>query len=283
MPKVVWGKSSKAKTLNSLANRSRRAYEFSQAEAQVFRKRIFLILGVLILLYGFYLVFYSQYFKLTTVKVKGQVEGLSSEEIQNSASGYLQSGKGFWPKNNFFLIRLEEIRKFLQGKYLLVDLELKKEFPRSLTIQLKQKLSRLVWSTGEVLYILELNGSFSAKLEARELINAGVPVIYDLTNSPVVLSQSLVNQRLVSLILEIYQNFESYQLPALELAYFRVDGPTANYVKIVTKQGLEIHVNYLNSLSRQMAKLQKSLAAGKLDLSKTSYINLRIENQVIYK
>ena len=96
----------------------------------------------------------------------------------------------------------------------------------------------------------------------------------------------MINLDIIDLIIELFYNFESYQVPLVEIESFKIPGPKANYLKVITKQGFEIHLNSILSLNNQLHKLKRSIEDRKIDvdrLNQIEYINLRIENQVIYK
>ena len=284
MKKFIWSSYKKRPRLSFGKPKSKRMHEYTREEAVRLRQRVFLVIFFLILIYITYLLFYSNHFTIRNINISGQTEEISKAEIEETVRESL--AKNHWllfPGDNYFLAKLKSIQKTFNEKNILIEVLVKKKFPRSLNIEVKEKIGRLIWISNEQLFILELDGKITSQLQARELVNIGVPVVYDFSNTTFDLDEQLVNQHLVDLILEIYTTFNSYELPAIDLDYFKVDSPQANYVKMVTKQGFEIHLNYLLILEKQINKLKKSLLAGKIDLNNINYINLRIEDQVIYK
>ena len=263
--------------------RSRRTHEYDQEAIVRVRKKVYLAIIVFILLYIGYLLFISDNFKVTNVEISGNAD-LPAEEVISLAKEAL-SGRQFIfiPKSNYFFLSKRAVEDKIVAENILIGISLKKKFPKTLIIELEQKLGQMVWSANERIFIINLDGKIERELPVRELVNVNVPVVYDLSNSVIGEEGKITNHNLISLIAEIYGDFDAYELPAIQLDYFKVDNPAANYVKIVTKQGFEIQVNYLSSFAGQIDKLKKSLLAGKIDLSKINYINLRVENQVIYK
>ena len=264
--------------------RSKRPFEYTREEARRFRQKVFLGGSLAIFLLIFYFWFYSDNFRIRQINIEGNLQQISAAEMRGVVEAALKKSSFFlFPGNNYFFVSRRLIEKALTDKNILAAVEIKKDFPHTLNIKVKEKLGRLIWVSGEQLYLLELSGKITGKLEARDLANIGVPVLYDLSNATFDLNQPVVNPKLVDLISQIYTDFSGFELPVMELDYFKVDSAQANYVKIVTKRGFEIHVNYLSSLAEQFDKLKKSLLFGKIDLNKINYINLRVENQVIYK
>ena len=261
-----------------LRNRSKRTHEFDFESAVRLRKKVFVILA-----YLGYLFFYSKYFRILYLNISRNSE-VATEEVENFVWQALeQSRLGLFPGDNYFFVKTKRIQDKFDEQGLLVELEIKKKFPHTLNINLTDKLGQMIWISNEQFYILNLEGIIEKQLPIKDLVNVEVPVIYDSSNVLFDINQQLVNKQLVDLILESYQTFTSYELPVIDLDYFKVDSPDSNYIKIVTKQGFEIHVNYLTSFGSQINKLKQSLLVGKIDLNKVNYINLRVENQVIYK
>jgi len=264
--------------------KSRRPHEIDLESIVRMRKKVLKIIIFLIIIFLIYLFGYSDKFRIQNINITGQSSEVSNEEIKSNIERAISGSRYILlPGNNYFFVNLEAVQRYFDQNNLFIELEIDKDFPRTLNVQVKEKLGRLIWISAEQLYLLELDGRVKSQLNARELVNVGIPVVYDSSNSLFDFDQEFVNDQLIALIVEIFTTFDSYELPIIQYDYFKVDSPEANYIKLVTKQGFEIHLNYLSSVSSQLRKLKLSLLEGKIDLSKINYINLRIKNQVIFK
>jgi len=281
--KFVWSSYRQKTSAPSLRVRSKRLHEYDLESAGKVRRKVFLAVVVLAAIYLVYFLVYTKYFRFADLNVTGQTDIDQQRVTELIWQNLHQFRGGIFPNDNYFFFSSNRIVKAFDAEALLVDLSFVKKFPHTLNVTLKQKLGHLVWISSERYYVINLEGLVEKQLPIKELVNANVPLVYDLSNTILDIGFGNVNQQLVDLILEVYATFNNYNLPAINLDYFKVDNPQANYVKIVAKEGFEIHVNYLSSLAGQLEKLKKSLAAGKIDLKGINYINLRIENQVIYK
>ncbi|MDP2586538.1 MAG: FtsQ-type POTRA domain-containing protein [Candidatus Komeilibacteria bacterium] len=264
--------------------RSKKIHEYTREDAIKMRRKVFLILALLAVGYIFYLFFYSDYFKISQINFNGQIEGFKTEETTAKAYEIMSNNRS-WPfsAQNYFTIKISQLEEELNQTNALASFKVAKKFPRSLEIVVEERLGRLLWVSSEQTFVLEADGLISGSIAPEEAAKASLPVIYDLSNTFVTTGETRVNDKQLALIMEVWLNLKNYDLPQIELDYFKVDSLQANYVKIVTKKGFELHVNYLASLDSQINKLKKSLASGKIDLNNINYINLRIENQVIYK
>lgn len=264
--------------------RSKRVHEYTREDAVRLRRNVFLILAALAIGYFLYLIFYSDFLKISQINLNGQIEGLKVEEATAKIREIMVNNRT-WPftGDNFFTIKINKLEEELNQSNALASFKADKKFPRTLNITVEERLGRLLWVSLEQYYVLEANGLISGSLDAQQASSTTLPVIYDLSNAPVTPGETKINDKQLALIIEAAVNLKNYDLPQIELAYFKVDSSQANYIKIVTAKGFEIHVNYLASFDSQIKKLKKSLASGKIDLNNIHYINLRIENQVIYK
>ncbi|MCX6785595.1 MAG: hypothetical protein NTZ18_01945 [Candidatus Komeilibacteria bacterium] len=264
--------------------KSKRTHEYGREEAAGLRKKVYRILSCLLVFYLIYLFGWSSALRITALNLSGSAGETQSGDIEKTIWQAMNQRRWLiFPGNNYFFADLKNIQRQFQQANILAELSLTKKFPHTLNVGLATRLGKLIWVSGGQFYILELDGKITSQLMIKELVNVKMPVVYDLADTRVVLGQDFVNPRTVALIADLYTNFGKYDLPDADLDYFKVDGPQANYVKIVTKQGFEIHVNYLDSSADQFAKLKKSLLAGIIDLTKVNYINLRVAGQVIYK
>ena len=248
------------------------------------RRKVFFALIILTAVYLFYLLFYSNFFKINKINVAGQIDGLKIEEITVKINQVMVDNRT-WPftGDNYFSLKTSRLEQALNQTNALASFKADKKFPRTLNIQIEERLGRLLWVSSEQFYVLEADGLISGSLALELAASSTLPVIYDLSNAPVAPGETRVNNKQLTLIMEAWLNLKNYDLPQIELDYFKVDSAQANYAKIVTSKGFEIHVNYSTGFDAQINKLKKSLASGKIDLNNIHYINLRIANQVIYK
>lgn len=263
--------------------KSKRTHQYLLEQAKKLRFKVLtfslIILGLLI----FYLLFYSSLFKLDNILVTND-NNTSFNDAGNTVTTLLKSN--YWlifPQDNYFLSNKRYIKEKIGEIYPLAEISIDKSFPSTILINLKQKIGQSIWIVNEQSYLIDSQGKVIKQLPSNDFTSFKIPIIYDLSNTRVNLNELTLDSKVLDLILNIQQDFNSYNLPKIELDYFKVDSPKVNYVKLVTKQGFEIHFNTLLSLDKQIFKLQRSLGAGKIDLTNISYINLRIGNQVIYK
>ncbi len=276
----------RAKALPSIHQKqakSKRASEYLHEQAASLRHRVFLYLGLIAVIYLAYFLFYSDNFKIKHINISGSVN-IPQEELEEIVKNSL--AKNSWlifPQDNYFLLSKKRLQKEFKKNYSLDELLIEKKSPQTLTISLTERTGQFIWVTNERIFLFDLKGVIFEEIPGRELVNTGMPIVYDNSNSEIAINDKVLTLDLINLISDVYQHLESYNLPLIEIQSFKADSPKANFIKIATKQGFEIHLDTILSLSKQFFKLKRSLEEGKIDLNKIEYINLRIENQVIYK
>src|SRR3989338_449515 len=286
MPAKIWSpKQNKKKFLSKGETvRSKRPYEYAWQNAKQIQKRVLQGIILLGIIYLFYLGLFSGLFLITQFNFNN-ASNVPSPDIENTIKNNLNRRYLFGvPGNNYFLLNTERLKKNLNNEGLGLDLKIIKKFPHTLIIEAEKTITQAAWITNEEFYLIDFKGNIKQRLENYTITSGSLPIIYDLSNNPIQ-NDHLDNNQLLKLIQEAANDFTSYQLPKIQLDYFKVDSINADYIKIVAKQRFEIYVNvnYERTLRSQIDKLKKSLLSGKIDLSKLEYINLRVENQVIYK
>lgn len=261
-------------------SRSKRSHEHRASEAKRIRAKVLKIILFLFVIYALYFFIYSPYFKINNILFEGTAV---ADNVKADINKNFMSISFFMlPKNNYFFFRPKAMAADLNSKGLPYLFSVKKKFPHNLIISAEKNQLTLIWSTQELFYSFDLNALAFKPLLNYMPSSSTLPLIYDLSNTPID-EKNPPDRKLTDLALEIYKTFANYEWPGLEIDYLKTDLPQSDYLKIVMKQGFEIHVNYELNLESQFQKLQKSLLADKIDLKMVKYINLRVENQVIYK
>ncbi|MBU1036927.1 FtsQ-type POTRA domain-containing protein [Patescibacteria group bacterium] len=263
--------------------KSKRFFEYLSEQSSKLRRKVSLFIILAVIVYLVYFFYFSDNFRINNINLQGNIN-LASEEIEEMIKNSLAKRNFFiFPENNYFLLNKKLIRKDFQERYPLADLTISKKIPHTINIDITERVGQLIWVTNERYYLMNLQGVLVKEFAAKELVNANMPVIYDNSNTPAYLNEQVISLSFIHLISEIFDDFSTFNIPEVEIDHFRMDGPEVNYLKVVTKQGFEIHLNTELTLAEQFYKLKRSLEESKIDLTKVQYINLRVENQVIYK
>lgn len=271
------------KIVNLPTERSHRFSEFLERK-KISQKRlaikIVLCLLSLVLIYFF---IYSPSFRYINLEISGNTN-IPSSELEAKSWQYLGGFK--WliiPKNNTLFFNKNKLASNLNSNYSLESLEINSVNRQTLNLKLKEKVGQLIWVSQNKNYLLDLSGNITSEIQLAS--DSKLPLIYDQTNSSVNIRDQVVPLKIISLIQSIATNDLPYfGLKQLHLEHFKIDGPGASFIKVKTKEGPELHLGTNLVLEQQLNKLKASLESNKItELGNISYINLRVEDQVIYK
>jgi len=173
----------------------------------------------------------------------------------------------------------------IEQKYAFDELTINKKYPDTLSLKIKEKIGRLFWQAGDKFYVIDINGTVTRHLTETHIIQkVNIPIVRDNSNSEVNIGEQLLSSELISAMVETYQLYNEYiNNDALSFISFQVDDKDDALFKVITKSGIELHMNDQLPVGEQLEKLAKVLRSNKIDLDSITYINLRITEQVIYK
>lgn len=119
--------------------------------------KVKLILFVIFLLAWVVSLAYIPYFKINKVNYSG-LNNLTKTELDEVVYGDFLNKKSILPVNNYFFIDPDKISKELYKKFALEGVEVKKVFPHELNINIKEKISSIIYDNGKKYFLLDAGG-----------------------------------------------------------------------------------------------------------------------------
>ncbi|MCX6784647.1 MAG: FtsQ-type POTRA domain-containing protein [Candidatus Komeilibacteria bacterium] len=262
--------------------KSKRSTQIKQEQSNIVKRRTLYSLTIVLAGYLLYFLFLSSYFRLEYLIVSGNNQTPSSEIEPIVWQSLSHSKFLILPGDNYFLASIPKLTENLGKNFIFNKLIVTKSLPKTIIINVEEKLPRFIWSTNGHYYVLTGDG-----LIIREFINykaqKAIPLIVDQSNSSTSVNQVVVNNQILSLITKIKETLEAEPIPNLEADSFELADRGSQFIKLKTVQGAEIHLGQELDVKTQLDKLRKIIQSNHLDLAKVSYINLRIPEQAIYK
>lgn len=269
---------------------------------------------VLILGLGYFLL-YSDRFEIKNIDVSG-TRNIRADDIKSIAESQIAERRFLiFKQRNLFAFSKKELTEKINDKYVLDDLRINKDLPGSLKIEIKEKISLVIWVSNNRYYnldsngiaiseILNLNKSKSTKnktqeetapepeffdikpLNSGELIDnreiSSFPLIFDETNNEVVLGQSVISSDMISIILNL--NKKIPEKINISVNSFKIPELGSREVKIVTNEKWEIYFDTNKDIEMQLNNLKLTLDEKiKGNRSSLQYIDLRFGNRVYYQ
>ncbi len=273
---------SRQQRLNAI-QRSLRISQYEEKKEKTKKIKTIYFFILIVGAYLLYLCFFSSVFKLQYVNLSGN-DSIPETEIKDLVFKQFEKRHLFFlPNDNYFLFSENNLRQELLEIYNLKKLSIERGDKNSLTINIEELPGRALWVTQGKNFLIDSNGIVIREVPNVDDSLKSAPIIHDLSNVNANTRDRVINEDLVNMTLDIKQNIASYNVPAISIDHFAVDGRDASYIKLITPQNLEIHLTPKLTNEQQFLKLSSSLEANKIDLSKIQYINLRVEDQVIYK
>lgn len=245
-----------------------------------------------VLLWGFfavsvYILFFSDYLKINNISVTGTQE-LASSDIQSSFEGYLQ-GKFFKviPKNNFLFISQKRVADFLENNFKKIrTVTISKKFPDSVSINIDERKSVLVWCSGESCFLIDENGlAYSAAdFNSPEIMQNHLLQINDTSARAVAIGEKVIDSAYEEYVTGIKDALKGIDQTVSDEAYLTPSN-MADEIDVKTDNGTQIYFSTQFSLDSAIKTLdvvlKKDIPQEKI--GDIDYIDLRSEGRIFYK
>jgi len=159
--RIIAREPSRVININNARGHSQYKYQKKQVSRN-WKKIIIYSLLFILLATWLILMLYLPYFRIKDI----EFQGLKIIEI-NEISEYVNDEflKGIIiPRNNFFLLRSKKIERNLLQKYGVDEIKVTKIFPQKLLIEIKEKISTIIYYNGSNYYLLDKNGEIIKKI-----------------------------------------------------------------------------------------------------------------------
>lgn len=285
----------------------------------IFTKRSLVSFTILALLTAWFgLMFYLPYFNVKISRITG-LKSIKYDDIKNIAQTYL-NGKSyvFLNNKNYFVTSENILKDQIIQKFYLEDIKITKTFPNSLSIDLQEKISSIIYDNGQQYVLLDQNGTVvqvlkdcttecittpaaisptttdqmaasttepvatpkkhTPKYDSFALEYLDVPIFYDSRNQSVTPGKENILPK--DLIKKILEinNRVRKTEKGFSVLYYQYDGEGSE-VKAYTDKPYSINFNVGNDLDNQFANIKTVLK----DNRPAEYIDVRYNTRVFWK
>lgn len=122
------------------------------------KKRVLLIVFVVLLAAWIACLAYIPYFGINQTTYFG-LRNLSRNEMDGFIYENFLNKKNWLPSNNYFFVNTEKIREELDKKFTFDSIIITKKFPNQLIIDVKEKISSIIYDNGKKYFLLDSGGS----------------------------------------------------------------------------------------------------------------------------
>lgn len=288
-----------------------------QKEPGTLRSKISLIFLILTGFAWFWFIFYIPYFTIKNLDFTGTEKSLA-EKINIALKGEFESRKFFvLNKSNYFIFDEVNFKQKLEEMFMLSELEIKKIFPNTISVQAKEKTTSLVLMASDKdgiydAYFVDFDGmiidvlkdtersyvpansadrpddpaapmtSSTSKIKISDDIVSQMPLV-ELKNTNIALNAriNVFNKTQVSTIIEIYENLNKEGIAPDVIV---LEDLKDTKITIQTKEGFLVYMTSEDTVQNQIENL-KIVLKEKIgdDRTKLQYIDLRFGDKVYYK
>jgi len=215
------------------------------------------------------------------VEIQGN-QFISEQEMQDLVSKFGAKKRLFiLPQTNLLFFNIKGLANQINKNYFLDKLMIEKYYPRTLQIQVEEKITAIAWSREQACYNLDFTGlvigfcneQASEKiLKVRDLRGAEEYNVGDV----------IISAQDLKYFLDLNQGLEqNLELPVKCFEMSEMAGET----KVLLKQGTEILLSQQMGAQEVLAKLfvllEQEIALEELD--QVSYIDMRFGDKVFYQ
>jgi citrate lyase gamma subunit len=256
-----------------------------------FNRLLFWFLLVLFAGVCIYILFFSPELKVENIIVSGNQQ-ISSADIDSRVFSAMDSKRWkYFSKRNFFFADKNEITRVLKNSFTRLEvLDVKKIFPNTIQVDVKERQPELVWCSGGVCYFADKEGLLFAgvDLKEQEQDKNNFLTIIDDNAKPVDMGKTKIQKNFVEYLKEIDSmitgelNFslaDNYHTPAL------ASGEVFAKIAEADSDGWTLKLD--SSISPQDSKkiiqtvLEKDISEDQL--KNLDYMDISVKGKVYYK
>lgn len=265
----------------------------------------------------FGLLFLHPFFTMRVIDIKN-LQRLPENEIRDTVSGILSYKKYYiFPQNNYFLIDLSDLHEIVTGKYPMKKLTIRKVFPHTLSLEVEEKPSKIIYDNGEQYSFLDEDGRISEivrvvdpsewkvisksvtstnekgeEISSEEILSrfhspdyksvrleiGEYPLVYDQRGKKVSKNEQVLEIKTLEGIMDWYQKIKNQT--DVPLSYFEF-GQELGDIIIKTSEGWIIKAKLNESIEMQFQTLQYILRE-KVKRPNLQYIDVRFSGKAFW-
>lgn len=248
-----------------------------------FSRIIFQLLLLIFLVTVVYAIFFSDFLVVSAVTVSGGRE-LSAEEIRKKVEDDISSKYfGIIRKDNLIFVRESNLEKNILESFKKIEkIDIKKKFPNGLEVDIFERETKLVLSSGDKNFLIDENGKAYDEI-CREC-EADFPILQDLSGSGFNFDEDALEKNYLE-YLEKIEKGTGERLEVREVRHFETPSLVSGDVRAITPEGWKIFFNMEISAAKELEMLKVFLdeKVEKGRRGELEYVDLRADNKIFYK
>lgn len=238
-------------------------------------KKIIKLLFLIAIILGINMLLNNDYLKIKNIKISGEIN--FAKNVEEIIKKELEGPRLIiYKNNNLILFNSPKAKNDILGEIKEIKyLTIRKKFPDSLEITIKEKKPKIGWVTANKNFLIDEDG-FILK-ETNDF--KGLPVVKDISNLPVSNDKKVTYPNFISFIEDATEKLKNLKL---DYDYIEIK-ETTFIVNIIAKEGFRMIFDSTKDLNGQVSKLEEALKQIGEQRKNLDYIDLTIKNKAIYK
>lgn len=262
---------------------------------------------------------FSSFFKLDSISISG-LQRINEQEIRDALTGIL-SYKSFSviPQSSYFTSDIDDIHNILKERFPIEKILIQKQFPNKLSIVIEEKISTIIYDSGEYYSYIDLSGKVVEVIrkvgdaewniktqittstnelgeieEHEEVIEkthnpdiksviaqmGNYPVVYFKKEGNLEIHNQIFDEEEAKVLIEWFNLLtKSTDIP---LKYFTIE-PQTKELWIRTYEGWFVKTQLDFSPQIQLEKIQALFREGEAKRSRLQYVDLRYQDRIFWR
>ncbi|MFA5210933.1 MAG: FtsQ-type POTRA domain-containing protein [Patescibacteria group bacterium] len=266
-----------------------------------------------------FLAIFNPFFKISEINING-LQRINNAEIKTVTFDLLNlKSFGFLPNDSYFRIKIDNIIEILKNRFPIEEITITKSFPNVLNIDIKEKITTIIYDNGKEYSFINLNGDiveifrkvasyewqetikintstdeFGKIIENKEVINkihkpdikslindmGNYPIVFDERQTDVEINKNVLNQNQARKIVDWF-NLLNKNTDEINLKYFILNNSNDEVI-IQTYDAWYIKTSVDREVENQYKEL-KTVLEKEIQNQNFSYIDLRYPNRIYWK
>jgi cell division septal protein FtsQ len=242
------------------------------------------IIGLIALFLVFivWFIFISHFWVIKKISISG-VDQMSDADVRNlinqqmSSSNYL-----ILPQSNLLFFSEKNFQDSLQKKYHFQQINIKKNWPDALSIDIINKPLACVWEEGDKYYYADTDGYAVQEIDPLDLKDNKYPIVINQSSLLMYGNRIAVDPAYINFAASLYAKFNQ-AIPDITIDHFVVNDDV-DTIRLLTSAGLTIIFSTKEDIDKQLGNLSV-LKNQKLkdSFSKQKMIDLRYGDKIYYQ
>jgi cell division septal protein FtsQ len=262
---------------NPFYKRRGRIISFAGIKGKLIISTIVLVLCLIV-----WFVFISNFWVIRKISISG-VDQMSDSDVRNLITEQMHSRNFIiFPQSNLLFFNKKKFTDTLQKKYHFQQINIKKNWPDALAIDIINKPLICIWKEGDKYFYVDTDGYAVQEINPLDLKDNKYPLISNESSLRMYGNRIAVDPAYINFTASLYEKFSKLTL-GINIDRFVIDD-NVDTVKLLTPEGLEIFFNTKDDIDRQLNNLSV-LKNQKLkdSFSKQKKIDLRFGDKIYYQ